>query len=46
MPDALPSQVAKSAKERQEGAQLCNSGKTAEGVTMLQRALTDTMYRG
>jgi hypothetical protein len=46
MPDALPGQVAKSTKERQEGAQLCNSGKTEEGVTMLQRALTDAMYRG
>jgi hypothetical protein len=46
MAEALSGQVAKATKERQEGAQLCNSGKPEQGVSMLQRALADTMNRG
>jgi hypothetical protein len=46
MAEALPGQVAKATKERQEGAQLCNSGKPEQGVSMLQHALADAMNRG
>ena len=46
MPEARPTQVAKATKERQDGEQLCNSGKTQEGIATLQHALRDAMYRG
>jgi hypothetical protein len=46
LPEALPSQVAKATKERQDGEQLCNSGKSQEGIATLQHALRDSTYRG
>ena len=46
LPEARPSQVAKATKERQEGEQLCNSGKSEQGIATLQHALRDAMYRG
>jgi hypothetical protein len=44
--EARPSQVAKTTKERQDGEQLCNSGKTEQGIATLQHALRDAMDRG
>ena len=44
--EALPSEVGKATKERQEGEQLCNSGKSQQGIATLQHALRDAMNRG
>jgi hypothetical protein len=46
LPEARQTQVAKATKERQEGEQLCNSGKTDQGIATLEHALRDAMYRG
>ncbi len=46
LPEAIPSGVKKATNERDDGAKLCSSGKTDEGIAKLQQALTDVMYRG
>jgi hypothetical protein len=46
LPEAIPSMVNKATNERAKGAQLCQSGKTDQGIATLERALNDGLYRG
>ena len=46
LPGAIPSEVRKVTAERDDGAKLCNSGKTDEGIAKLEQAVSDVAYRG
>jgi hypothetical protein len=46
LPEAIPTMVKQATDERAEGAKLCQSGKTEQGIATLERALNDAMYRG
>ena len=46
LPEALPAMVKKVTDERSEGTRLCRSGKPEQGITLLEQALNDALYRG
>jgi len=46
LPEAIPSMARKATDERTEGAKLCRSGKTEQGIPLLEQALNDALYRG
>jgi hypothetical protein len=46
LPEAIPSMLGKATKERAEGAKLCESGQTDQGIATLERAKEDALYRG
>jgi hypothetical protein len=43
LPMAQPTDVAAATAQRAEGAKLCDSGKTQEGIAKLQQALTTAL---
>jgi hypothetical protein len=46
LPEAISQMSAKARSERDQGAKLCQQGKTDEGIATLEQARTDAMYRG
>jgi hypothetical protein len=46
MPMTMPNMIKTATAEREEGAKLCNSGKTEEGIAKLQQALADALDTG
>jgi hypothetical protein len=43
LPMAQPGDIGKATAERAQGAKLCNSGKTEQGMAKLQQALTTAL---